>query len=52
MRKYATVTNATGAVAINATTAIGNAFRLSSITVHFSAAPTTSELLTVSVNML
>lgn len=50
MKKYVTVTNATGTAAINATTAIWNNFRLSSVTVHFSAAPTTSELLTITVN--
>ncbi len=50
MKKFCTVTSATGAIAINTTTAIGTAFRLSSVTVKFSSAPTTSENLVVSVD--
>jgi hypothetical protein len=50
MKKYVTCTNATGAVAINKTTAIGKAFRLSNVTVHFNIAPTTSEVLTVTLD--
>ena len=45
-----TVTSATGAAGITATTAIGVAFKLNHITVHFSAAPTTSEDFTVTIN--
>lgn len=45
-----TVTGATGAAAIAATTAIGKAFRLSNVTCHFSVAPTTSGLLTVKID--
>lgn len=45
-----TVTNATGAAAINLSTALSNPFRLVNVTVHFSAAPVTSELLTVRVD--
>lgn len=45
-------TNATGAAAIaaSATVPAGQPMRLVSITVHFSAAPTTSELLTATLN--
>ncbi len=49
-KKFATVTTATGAVAIDTTTDIWGNFRLSSVTVHFSAAPVASELLTISVD--
>ncbi len=49
-KKFATVTSATWAAAINTTTAIWHDFRLSSVTVKFSAAPVASELLTVTVN--
>jgi len=48
-KKFVTVTSATGAIAIDKTTAIWNNFRLSSVTVHFSAAPVASEFLTISV---
>ena len=45
-----TVTNATGAAAIAASTSLSAAFKLVSVTVHFSAAPTTSEALTITLN--
>lgn len=44
------VTEATGAVAINTTTAVADNFKLESITVHFGAAPTTSEDLVVTLD--
>lgn len=50
MAGKATVTNATGAAAINKTTAIGNNFRLCNVTVHFNTAPTTSEALKVTLD--
>jgi len=49
-KKFATVTSATGAIAIDTTTDIWHAFRLSSITLHFDAAPTNAEDLTFSVD--
>jgi hypothetical protein len=45
-----TVTNATGSGALSTSTALSAAFRLTSVTVNFNAAPTTSENLTVTVN--
>ena len=45
-----TVYNSTGAAAIALSTAMAKAFRLVCATVHFSAAPTTSESLTLKVN--
>jgi len=49
-KKFATVTTATGAIAIDTTTALSGNFRLSSVTVHFDTAPISSELLTISVD--
>lgn len=43
-------TTATGSAAINTTTAIAAEFKLIAVTVHFSAAPTTSESLTVTLD--
>jgi len=45
-----TVTNATGATAIATSTSISGTYRLVSVTVHFNAAPTTTEDLTVTLN--
>lgn len=44
------VTNATGSAAINTTTAVANHFKLSSVTVHFGAAPTTSQNFVVTLD--
>ena len=49
-KKFATVTSATWAAAINTTTAIWGNFRLSSITLHFSAAPAQAGDITFTVN--
>lgn len=46
------VLNATGAAALNATTAIAAEFRLLAVTVHFSSAPTTSENLVVKLDSI
>lgn len=45
-----TVTNATGASTLAATTALAAEFKLIQITIKFSAAPTTSENLTITLN--
>ena len=45
-----TITSATGAAGITTTTAISAAFKLNSVTVHLSAAPTTSEDFTVTID--
>jgi hypothetical protein len=50
LRRTPTVTPATGAAAISASTALAADFELDSITVHFSAAPTTSENLVVTLD--
>lgn len=47
-----TVTNATGAGAMSATTALSADFALNAVTVHFSAAPTTSENLIIKIDAL
>lgn len=44
------VSNATGAIAINTTTAIAAEFKLLKVTCHFSAAPTTSENLIIKLD--
>jgi hypothetical protein len=44
------VVNATGAVAINTTTAIANEFKLLKVLCHFSSAPTTSENFVVTLD--
>lgn len=46
------VLNATGAVALNTTTAVAAEFKLLKILVHFSAAPTTSENLVIKLDSI
>jgi hypothetical protein len=50
LRKTPTVTPATGSAAINTSTALAADFQLDSITLHLSAAPTTSEELLVTLD--
>lgn len=49
-QKFVTTTSATWAAAINKSTAIGKPFKLKNVTVHFSSAPTTSQLLTITID--
>jgi hypothetical protein len=50
IRRTLTVTNATGSAAIATSTSLSAAFRLSSVTLLFNTAPTTSENFTVTLN--